>query len=85
MFSTPEKIEELLRPYKYTLRALPRPGDDWAYDVKDRVDAIERALAWQDTKDEKDFEESVADFICHQSDVIEMLTRALELAQKRGN
>ena len=82
---TPEQIEALLKPHNCSLKTLPiSDGQDYAYEERDRKTAFQTAKKWQgsnynifnpDTAEE--------DFICHQSDVIEILCQALSIANRK--
>lgn len=83
--STPDEIEALLNAYGYSLNVLPRPTNkEFAYTLGDREDAAFRASKFAASKpnNAKDAIEEVFDFICHQSDVIELLIKALKVANK---
>lgn len=83
--STPDEIEALLNVYGYSLNVLPRPtNEEFAYTLEDREDAAFRASEFAISKpnNAKDAIEEVFDFICHQSDVIELLIKALKVANK---
>lgn len=77
-----EKIEQLLNYYGDTLNDLPSPSNDrYAYYPTDLNDACERASGWSfGITNMRVTESSLADFICHQSDIIEKLVKALESA-----
>ena len=80
--TTPEKIEELLKPYGLTLKDLPAvTPDDWAYEPKERTWAMEMVKNWTDGRMSY-VPAPIADFICHQSDVIELLVKALSMAKR---
>ena len=82
---TREQINELLKPWGSSLDERPTPSKDYfAYEESDRKRAWDMANYWQ----EKHIgvmmsTEVLQDFICHQSDVIEMLAHALNFANKR--
>lgn len=83
MRSTPEQIEEMLKPYGLSLSGLPRPSiDHYAYEDKDRKTASSLAFKWQGQSGW--CENALSDFICHQCDVIELLMSALSFATKNG-
>lgn len=81
-----EKIEKLLNYYGDTLNDLPSPSDDrYAYHPTDLNNAYERATEWSfGIKNLRVTESSLADFICHQSDIIEKLVKALESAELKS-
>lgn len=82
MRSTPEQIEEMLKPYGLTLSDLPKPSiDHYAYEPKDRKTASSLAFHWQGQNGW--CESALSDFICHQCDVIELLVSALSIATKK--
>ena len=85
MRSTPEQIEEMLKPYGLTLSDLPKPSiDHYAYEPKDRKTASSLASNWQGQSGWGEY--ALSDFICHQCDVIELLMSALSIANRRlGN
>ena len=73
-------IENLLGIYGETLDDLPTAGPkSYAYDWIQKQEAKNRAFQFAGTKKKIDYQ---ADFICHQSDVIEKLVTALEKAQR---
>ena len=82
MRSTPEQIEEMLKPYGLTLSELPKPNAlRFAYERKDMETATKLAEDWEGKQSWR--EDSMSDFICHQCDVIELLMTALSIANKR--
>ena len=82
MRSTPEQIEEMLKPYGLTLSDLPKPSiDHYAYGYRDRNEASSLALNWQGQSEWAEY--ALSDFICHQCDVIELLVSALSVANRR--
>jgi len=86
--STPEQIEELIQKYGFSLNDLPKPtASEYGYEPKDRVACASNAIKWQceeTGKETLDFDErnAYADFICHQSDVIEILVKCLGFCNK---
>ena len=91
MKSTPPEIEKLLNEYGLSLSGLPKPTlVDFAYENIDLNTASNMALNWQQDADESDdcideyyLECAYKAFICHQSDVIELLVSALQMASFR--
>ena len=83
--TTPEQIEALLEPHKGTLKELPVPNEqDYAYESKDRIWAAQAAQKWQGSHYDFFYDAAAkSDFICHQSDVIELLVQALSIANRR--
>ena len=82
---TREQINELLKPWGSSLNERPLPTKHYyAYEELDRKRAWNMAYDWQDKHiglmDSKDI---CTDFICHQSDVIEMLAHTLSFANAR--
>ena len=83
--TTPEQIEALLKPHNCSLKALPvSDGQDYAYEERDRKTAFQMAKKWQGSN-YNIFNPDMAeeDFICHQSDVIEILCQALSIANRK--
>ena len=81
---TREQINELLKPWESSLDERPLPTkDSFAYENTDRMKAWDMAVYWRgDAFPKKDIGVCL-DFICHQSDVIELLAHALSFANKR--
>lgn len=81
-----EKIEKLLNYYGDTLNDLPSPDvDRYAHYPADLNNACERATEWSfGIKNMRVTESSLADFICHQSDIIKKLVKALESAELKS-
>lgn len=78
--TSPEKIEELLNRFGQTISNLPECDTLlYAYGHDDRKKAKEMSFNWNRQISKVDHQ---ADFICHQSDVIERLIKALETAEK---
>lgn len=76
-----ERIEELVNYFGETLEDLPKPNkESSAYDEADLCAAKARAAEWDLTEYFDSNRETLCDFICHQSDVIEKLVKALETA-----
>ena len=85
-----ERIEKLLNEYGETLNDLPKPADfsySYLYDYKQLMAAKRQALIfimdeWRDCDElpelKYQIEEVLTNYICHQSDVIEKLVKALE-------
>ena len=82
---TKEQINKILEPWDSSIDERPVPTrNDFAYDESARDKATQMALRWQDEHLSPFSDaEMYADFICHQSDVIEMLAHALSFANKR--
>ena len=82
---TKEQINEILRPWDSSMDERPTPTtEDYAYDKTDREKAWMMAHDWQEPHIVMmDDDETMEDFICHQSDVIEMLAHALSFANKK--
>ena len=91
--TSPEKIEELLKRFGQTISDLPSTKDyDWsreAHEVEQMKQAKKMAYVWMwdeyadaDIIPIDEVEPPLLDFICHQSDVIERLVKALEVAEK---
>lgn len=78
-----EKIEKLLNYYGDTLNDLPSPSvDRYAHYPSDLNEACERATGWSfGITNMRVTESSLADYICHQNDIIEKLIKALESAE----
>lgn len=92
----PEEIEALLNVFGETIKDLPKPIDVLfsgpVYDSNRLIKAKKRCLAffmdeWEDTdlipEIKDDMEATFCDYVCHQSDVIERLVRALETAKTK--
>ena len=81
-----EKIEKLLNYYGDTLNDLPSPSvDRYAYSPADLSNACKQATGWSfGITNMRVTESSLADFICHQSAVIEKLVKALESAESKS-
>ena len=88
-----EKIEEILNRFGQTISDLPSTKDyDWsreAHEVEQMKQAKKMAYVWMwdeyadaDIIPIDEIEPPLLDFICHQSDVIERLIKALETAEK---
>jgi hypothetical protein len=84
---TKEQIANQLKPWGiYLDEELPRPYAGFAYELKDRETAFKMAYDWHDINNilsAAGSDQRLLDFICHQSDVIELLTRALSYANRR--
>lgn len=84
--TTAKEIEELLRPYGLSLMELPVPSKDgFAYEEADRTKLKKVAIGWEGKHFFK-FEDTIRareDFMCHQSDVIELLCSALKWANHK--
>lgn len=79
--TSPEKIEELVNRFGQTISDLPKAQTaDYAYSKKDIGKAYEIATEWHGRYNSGSLD--TGDFICHQSDVIERLIKALETAEK---
>ena len=80
--TTPDEIEALLKPYGLSLKERPKATkDSFAYEEHDRNIAWDMACIWQDEHiDYKSDVDVCTDFICHQSDVIELLCNTLKWA-----
>ena len=84
------RIEELLNYFGETISDLPKPADfsySYSHDYKQLMAAKRQALIfimdeWRDCDElpelKYQIEEALTDYICHQSDVIEKLVKALE-------
>ena len=92
--TSPEKIEELLNRFGQTISDLPSTKDyDWsreAHEVEQMKQAKKMAYVWMwdeyadaDIIPIDEVELPLLDFICHQSDVIERLIKALETALQK--
>lgn len=80
---TREQINELLKPWGSSLDERPSPTEDnFAYEQIARKRAWEMANTWQGEHFAL-IGDVCLDFICHQSDAIEMLAHALSFANKR--
>lgn len=82
----PNEIEELLKPYGLSLKERPYPSEKgYAYEQSDRKRAVNMAINWQEQNHNNDYGYDGArdDFICHQSDVIELLINALKWANHK--
>ncbi len=78
---TPEQIENLIKPFGLSLTTLPKADKtSIAYDISRHYAAIEGARNWGNKNDLLTSNMVMCDFICHQSDVIELLCSALEKA-----
>ena len=74
-----ERIEELLNYFGETLEDLPKgEPSSYAYDRTKIGNACKIATDWHERNNPAGFD--TCDFICHQSDVIEKLVKALETA-----
>lgn len=84
---TKEQIANQLKPWGISLdEELARPDAGFAYELKDRETAYKMAHSWHgihNVLSDPGLEQCLLDFICHQSDVIELLTRALSYANRR--
>lgn len=80
---TKEQINELLSPWDMSVDERPKPNGDYAYEKSDRRTAYAMAKEWGGVSIPLDPDGVMEDFICHQSDVIEMLARALSFANKK--
>ena len=82
--TTPQGIENLIKPYGQTLEDLPKPvRGKLTYSNKDQDNACTMALQWAGLKPVSSNDPLVncmTDFICHQSAVIEKLVSALDKA-----
>ena len=90
--TNPNRIEELLNGFGETISDLPKPADfsySYSHDYKQLMAAKRQALIfimdeWRDCDEQPELryqiEEVLTDYICHQSDVIEKLVKALEKA-----
>ena len=86
--TSPEKIEELLNRFGQTISDLPEVKDFKNYGERDellnRMLSAEKSVEeWfdPDSTDEY-YDEALPASVCHQSDVIERLIKALETAEK---
>jgi hypothetical protein len=84
---TEEQINEILAPWGTSINERPVPNDDYAYEAKDRCSALNAAMQWQKDHGHTDvgMDASRDDFICHQADIIFMLTHALRFANSKLN
>jgi len=90
--TSPEKIEELLNRFGQTISDLPKPWIDdghrkhYAYSVTHHPKVTEAVNEWNGLDNENMsvgfMIGSFKDYIRHQSDVIERLVKALEVAEK---
>ena len=81
---TANDINELLKPWSASLDERPVPtNNDYAYEEKNRQTAWDMASKWEGEGVVYPDCQTLCDFICHQSDVIEMLAHALSFANKR--
>lgn len=85
---TPDEINSILKPWGDSLDKRPVPSeDDYAYEDSDRKRALEMATKWEGGYRPMNLDTIMSnvlcDFICHQSDVIEMLCHALSFANQR--
>ena len=81
--TSPEKIEELLNRFGQTISDLPECDTFlYAYGHDSRKKAKEMSFNWNRQINKVDHQ---ADFICHQSDVIERLIDALKVAEKTAS
>ena len=81
---TREQINELLKPWGSSLDERPIAVDGYAYGKHDHMEARKMANNWVGDYYSSTLEvQALADFICHQSDVIEMLAHALSFANKK--
>lgn len=81
-----EKIEKLLNYYGDTLNDLPSPSvDRYAHFPTDIKNACEQATGWSfGITNMRVTESSLADYICHQNDIIGKLVKALESAELKS-
>ncbi len=86
--TSPEKIEEILNKFGQTISNLPKIKDFKNYGNRDEllnrmISAGKNAEEWFNPDNTGEYyEEALPAFICHQSDVIERLVNALEVAEK---
>lgn len=85
---TPDEINSILKPWGDSLDKRPVPSeDDYAYEESDRKRALEMATKWEGGYRPMNLDTIMSnvlcDFICHQSDVIEMLAHALSFANNK--
>lgn len=84
---TKDEINKVLKPWGNSVdnRPVPNPlSHNYAYSAQDRKTAYNMACRWHgDYHDAAISNDTLTDFICHQSDVIEMLANALGFANGR--
>ena len=84
---TKDELNEILKPWGNSVDNRPTPGqadDGYAYSKPERKRAYQMARQWQNGHHNPlESDETITDFICHQSDVIEMLANALGFANSR--
>lgn len=86
--TSPEKIEELLNRFGQTISDLPEVKDFKNYGERDELlncmlSAEKSVEEWFDADSTDEYyDEALPAFVCHQSDVIERLVKALEVAEK---
>ena len=84
---TKDELNEILKPWENSVDNRPTPGqanDGYAYSKQERKKAYQMACYWHGNyHDAAISNDTLTDFICHQSDVIEMLANALGFANGR--
>lgn len=84
---TKDELNEILKPWGTSIDNRPVPKVqqiNYAYSEQDRKKAYDMACRWHGNyHDVVTSNDTLTDFICHQSDIIEMLANALGFANGR--
>lgn len=82
--TTSEQINNLIELYGKSLSEIRIPNTDFAYEKTERKNAHDMAKEWQgEHYKSTEAKSALEDFICHQSDVIEILCSCLKWANKK--